>query len=86
MSRSVQSQTPLSPPITPITAITPTDSLRSLPPNLIDMVKNTPAQQNINEYDAVHVWWWIVYEDLLADMKQQGENSGWREMDKAVHW
>jgi len=47
-------------------------------------VTNTPPQESVETYDEVHAWWWIVYEDLLADMKQKGEGSGWREVDGLV--
>lgn len=55
---------------------------RSLPHGLLDAVRNTPPQRSLTNYDEVHAWWWIVYEDLLDDLKARGVD--WESVDKWV--
>ncbi|WVQ88348.1 hypothetical protein IAS59_002082 [Cryptococcus gattii] len=55
---------------------------RSLPHGLLDAVRNTPPQRSLTNYDEVHAWWWIVYEDLLDDLKARGVD--WESVDMWV--
>lgn len=55
---------------------------RSLPHGLLDAVRNTPPQRSLTNYDEVHAWWWIVYEDLLDDLKARGVD--WEAVDQWV--
>ncbi len=73
-------------PILPPTPVSPPTSkpTRSLPPGLAELVQNSPKQENVTNYDAVHAWWWIAYDDMLADMKEKGDSSGWREIEQTV--
>ncbi|WVW82090.1 hypothetical protein I302_104095 [Kwoniella bestiolae CBS 10118] len=81
------SPTPLPPtPITPsnFSSIqSKTSEKRPLPAGLLDAVKSTPPQESLTNYDSVHAWWWIVYEDLLDEWKGT-DLVGWREVDKYV--
>ncbi|OCF73611.1 galactinol synthase [Kwoniella mangroviensis CBS 8886] len=80
-------------PTLPPTPITPsnftqqqtqnTEKRRPLPPGLLDAVRNTSPQESLTNYDAVHAWWWIVYEDLLGEWKAENK-AGWREVDQYV--
>lgn len=62
----------------------PSSSLRSLPAGLLELVEGSPAQTGVREYSTVHAWWWFVFEDMLAEMKQRGPESGWEEVEKYV--
>jgi hypothetical protein len=55
-----------------------------LPDRLLELVKNSPEQTSLTEYDAVHAWWWAVWDDMIEDMKVEGESSGWREVQAMV--
>lgn len=57
---------------------------RTLPAGFVDAIKQSAPQDSITNYDVVHAWWWIVYEDMLEEMKRKGEESGWREVDSFV--
>ncbi|WRT63975.1 uncharacterized protein IL334_000902 [Kwoniella shivajii] len=73
----------------PPTPITPTSSSmtkiarRPLPDGLLEAVKSTPSQKSLTDYDDVHAWWWIAYEDLLDEWKRENKQS-WREIDAYV--
>ncbi|KAK8865836.1 hypothetical protein IAR55_000984 [Kwoniella newhampshirensis] len=56
---------------------------RPLPPRLLDAVKKTGPQESLRDYEEVHKWWWIVYEDLLDEMKGSGDER-WKEVDQWV--
>jgi hypothetical protein len=56
----------------------------SLPSALVDLVRNSPPQSSLTSYDEVHAWWWVVYDQLLAEMQREGESSGWREMASCI--
>ncbi|WVR05738.1 hypothetical protein IAU60_002763 [Kwoniella sp. DSM 27419] len=56
---------------------------RPLPLGLAEAVRNTAPQQNMTEYDEVHAWWWIVYEDLLDELQLAGDDR-WVSVDKCV--
>ena len=60
------------------------NGVKSLPPALLDLVRNSSPQQNLVNYDEVHTWWWVAYEAMLADLKAQGESSGWKEIEASV--
>ncbi|ODN84328.1 hypothetical protein L202_00302 [Cryptococcus amylolentus CBS 6039] len=45
---------------------------RALPPALLEIVRNTPEQESLTDYGEVHKWWWVVYEDVLEEMKTKG--------------
>ena len=61
-----------------------TPKYTSLPDNLVKALPRTPPQGGVHDYDEVHAWWWIVYEDVLSELKSLGEESGWREVDEHV--
>jgi hypothetical protein len=46
------------------------DDPSSLPSTLLDAVKDTPKQDSLTDYTDVHKWWWIVFEQLLLEMKK----------------
>ena len=83
----VDSVTPKLPP-TPVSAISDTagkaPKWTSLPEELLAFIPKTPAQKGVKEYDEVHTWWWLAYDDMLREMQAAGEESGWREVDKYV--
>lgn len=74
-------------PPTPVSATSfqqEKQQLRPLPPALLDLVKSTPAQKGITNYDDVHAWWWIAYDKVLEGLKQ-GLEAPWKEVDSFVH-
>ncbi|WVF70776.1 hypothetical protein IAT40_005570 [Kwoniella sp. CBS 6097] len=57
---------------------------RPLPAGLLDAVKETnKSQDSLVDYQDVHAWWWIVYEDLLDDYKAAGDKR-WKLVDQHV--
>ncbi|WWC66588.1 uncharacterized protein I206_100491 [Kwoniella pini CBS 10737] len=70
-------------PTTPSNYSNHTNEKRNLPESLINAIKNTPKQESITNYDAVHSWWWLVYEELLDEWKAENR-LGWREIDQYV--
>ncbi|WWD17979.1 hypothetical protein CI109_102425 [Kwoniella shandongensis] len=72
----------------PLTPISPDGSTngpprRPLPRGLLDSVKSAAPQESLRDYEEVHKWWWIVYEDLLDEMKTRGDER-WKEVDQWV--
>ncbi|WVQ71050.1 hypothetical protein IAR50_000575 [Cryptococcus sp. DSM 104548] len=55
---------------------------RTLPPALLEIVRNTPEQTSLTDYEEVHKWWWVVYECVLEEMKSQGVE--WQLIDQWV--
>ncbi|OXG86752.1 galactinol synthase [Cryptococcus neoformans var. grubii Br795] len=55
---------------------------RPLPSGLLDTVRNSPPQKSLTDYSEVDAWWWIVYEDLLDDLK--AKSVDWEAVDKWV--
>lgn len=47
------------------------------------MVRHTASQDSVTEYAAVHAWWWVVYEEVLAELKA-GDDEIWRIVDEGV--
>ncbi|WWC86052.1 uncharacterized protein L201_000923 [Kwoniella dendrophila CBS 6074] len=76
-------------PPTPITASNATEfdltkkDRRPLPQNLIEAVHNTREQESLTNYDHVHSWWWLVYEEILDEWKNENK-LGWKDIDKYV--
>ena len=60
-------------------------SERPMPARLVNLVKSSPPQKSVTQYDEVHAWWWVGYEVMLADLKAEGDGSGWQEVDAYVH-
>ncbi|OCF33313.1 galactinol synthase [Kwoniella heveanensis BCC8398] len=57
---------------------------RPLPAGLLDAVRSTDkSQESLTDYQDVHGWWWIVYEDLLDDYKAVGDER-WKLIDRHV--
>jgi hypothetical protein len=45
---------------------------RSLPNRLLQMVKQTPEQTSVRDYEGVHSWWWAAYDEALEDLRASG--------------
>ncbi|ORX39078.1 galactinol synthase [Kockovaella imperatae] len=74
-------------PLTPVSALNSpvlAPKWSSLPLDLMAFLPETPAQKGVTEYDEVHTWWWLAYEEVLSEMKSAGDASGWREVEKYV--
>ncbi|WVQ97137.1 hypothetical protein IAU59_004247 [Kwoniella sp. CBS 9459] len=57
---------------------------RPLPAGLLDFVRKTNKHQDsLTDYQDVHAWWWIVYEDLLDEYKAAGDLR-WKAIDQHV--
>ena len=63
---------------------TSSSNQNQMPPALAAMVKDSPPQRGAKEYDEVHSWWWLAYEDVLRELKANGEEGQWQEVDKYV--
>ena len=55
-----------------------------LPVSLLSFLPQTPEQKSLTDYPEVHTWWWLVYDEVLADMKQRIPDF-WEEIDHWVH-
>lgn len=55
-----------------------------LPSQLLELVKNTPAQQGPIVYDEVDAWWWIVYDAVVQEMQAKGMDRDLAEMANGV--
>ncbi|KAL7422480.1 hypothetical protein Q5752_003128 [Cryptotrichosporon argae] len=79
---------PLDPPspTSTVSSVSPTSPTGRppLPRRLVDAVRATPPQTSLTDYDDLHAWWWLVYEEVLDDLRAQGDESGWREIDGLV--
>ncbi|WWC58394.1 uncharacterized protein I303_100934 [Kwoniella dejecticola CBS 10117] len=75
--------TPITPSNFPSISDKAEKARRPLPESLINAVRNTPKQDSLTNYDAVHSWWWLVYEELLDEWKAENR-LGWREIDQYV--
>ena len=60
------------------------DIKQGLPRELLDLVKDSPPQRSVRDYEEVHTWWWVAYEAMLAELKSQGEGTGWQEIEANV--
>lgn len=60
------------------------DKEDGLPKALLDLVKNSPPQKGLKNYEEVHTWWWVAYEAMLAGLKAEGDGSGWQEIEANV--
>lgn len=60
------------------------EGLRPLPPRLVEMVGRTPAQTSLTDYEGVHSWWWAVYDEAIEELRVQGDDRGWKEVDATV--
>lgn len=60
------------------------NGLPSFPPGLLQAVADSPPQGDALNYEVLHRWWWIVYDSLLSDMIQGGDESQAREVDRVV--
>lgn len=61
------------------------DDRESLPRELIAMVKDSPPQQSLTNYDTVHAWWWVVYEVMLEEMRMEGLSKESEEIESHVY-
>lgn len=61
-----------------------TNGRRPLPNRLQQMVKCTPPQTSIRDYEGVHSWWWAAYDEALEELKAQGQDVEWQKVDEIV--
>lgn len=61
----------------------PIDPKTDLPSGLVELVRNSPPQESLRDYKEVHLWWWVAYEAMLADMREKGDER-WKEVDAGV--
>lgn len=54
-----------------------------LSPELVDLALHSSKQDSITEYPAVHAWWWVVFDEMMREMKAEG-NDLWRTVDAGV--
>jgi hypothetical protein len=49
------------------------------------MVKQTPEQTSVRDYEGVHSWWWAAYDEALEDLRASGvDEEDLKKVDEIV--
>lgn len=58
---------------------------RALPDRLQQMIKQTPKQTSVRDYEGVHSWWWAAYDEALEDLRASGvDEADLQKVDEIV--
>jgi len=58
-------------------------STSQLPAGLLEFVADTPSQVSVTEYDAVHAWWWLVWDEIAQELRR-GDPQIWEHVAEWV--
>lgn len=49
------------------------------------MIKQTPEQTSVRDYEGVHSWWWAAYDEALEDLRASGvDEDDLKKVDEIV--
>jgi hypothetical protein len=49
------------------------------------MIKQTPEQTGVRDYEGTHSWWWAAYDEALEDLRASGvDEDDLKKVDEIV--